>query len=351
MILFRLDGNEYIGLGHVMRCLSLADALRKHGFKITFVLADSFCEDIISQRGYSSVVLQTNYSLMEDELNKFVPIITNINPEFIVVDSYFVTELYLKTLKGLITTVYIDDLLKFPYSVDVLVNYNIFSDLSEYKKLYKGVSNQPEFLLGTKYVPLRREFSNIPIKAQPEVADKVLIMTGGADSYHVSLSLFEYIMHHSELWEKFYFTFVIGAANMDYNKIVSLSKNIPNVSVLRNVQNMAQIMMQNDIAVSAAGSTLYELCACGIPTITYSLADNQIPAAKTFNRKNVMISIGDIRNNKNYVFEIYSEIIYLCGCLTGRVNMSQTAHSLIDSQGAERLAKKLCGLLFRKMDR
>lgn len=345
MILFRLDGNAYIGLGHVMRCLSLADALRKYGFKITFVLADSFCEDIISQRGYSSVVLQTNYSLMEDELNKFVPIITNVNPTFIIVDSYFVTELYLKTLKGLLTTVYIDDLLKFPYPVDILINYNLFSDLSDYKTLYRGVSNQPEFLLGTKYVPLRREFSNIPIKEQPEVANKVLIMTGGADSYHVSLSLFEYIMHHSELWEKFYFTFVIGAANMDYNKIVSLSKNIPNVSVLRNVQNMAQIMMQNDIAVSAAGSTLYELCACGIPTITYSLADNQIPAAELFEEKGIMLNAGDIRESNTFADVMFGLVNDLAFNYSLRNNLIHSMPSVTDGKGAIYLSERLISII------
>lgn len=339
MILFRADGNEHIGLGHVMRCLSLADALKKYVNEIAFVLSDSFCENLISQRGFDSIVLQTRYSKLDDELYKIVPLIKSINPSVIIVDSYFVTENYLKSLKECLPTLYFDDLLKFPYPVDLLINYNIFSDLDDYKNLYKNSIYHPKFVLGTKYVPLRTEFSGISIKEQPTLASKVLIMTGGADPLHVSLNLLEYILNHFEVMNNYHFTFVVGAANTDCDRLLDMSKQTLKIQVFQNVYNMSQVMIQNDIAISAAGSTLYELCACGIPTITYSFADNQIPASESFAEKQVMISLGDIRKQKNYISNIVSEIISLCGNAEQRVNMSNAEQRITDGQGAQRLAK------------
>ena len=90
--------------------------------------------------------------------------------------------------------------------------------------------------------------------------------------------------------------------------------------------------------VSAAGSTLYELCACGVPTITYVLADNQIPAAVVFGDKGIMIDAGDVRKNPDFIRDLFDRIMDLAENKEKRIAMSQAMRTIVDGRGANRLA-------------
>ena len=109
--------------------------------------------------------------------------------------------------------------------------------------------------------------------------------------------MIRYISRNLNVFFEYSFHFVVGSANQDKEAIDEISKNIEIIQIHNNVKKMRDLMLSCDIAVSAAGSTLYELCACGIPTITYSLADNQIPAAKAFGDIGLMVNAGDIRED------------------------------------------------------
>lgn len=121
MILFRADANSSIGMGHVMRCLSIADAFPSHptilprGKKdIKFVLADDGVAPLIRDRGYDTIILHTDYRVMDGEIEKWTELEDSIDADLLIVDSYFVTESYLTWLKDNIGRVcYIDDRLTF----------------------------------------------------------------------------------------------------------------------------------------------------------------------------------------------------------------------------------------------
>lgn len=115
-----------------------------------------------------------------------------------------------------------------------------------------------------------------------------------------------------------------------------------NVFLYRNVPNISEYMAMCDLAVTACGSTLYELCACGLPAVTYILADNQYELAKEFDVRGLMAWCGDIR-----------EDIWSCiECIVKRVEMmffeeeilmakGMELQLLVDGQGARRIAEKL----------
>ena len=138
MILIRVDGNETIGLGHMMRCLSVADALKKHGTEVMFVTADDKCVALLDRRGYPHITLNTDYSEMNSEADRLLELIAGYQPKAVLVDSYFVTESYLHHLKSAARLIYMDDLAAFAYPADVLINYNIFADPEAYQQLYSG---------------------------------------------------------------------------------------------------------------------------------------------------------------------------------------------------------------------
>ena len=106
-------------------------------------------------------------------------------------------------------------------------------------------------------------------------------------------------------------------------------------------------MLMCDLAVSAAGSTLYELCACGTPAVTYALADNQLPGADAFHRAGIMISLGDIRADMdNPIEKIMESIWVLSGDLSKRKEISRRMQGVIDGNGAKRIVEKLLSDLF-----
>ena len=104
---------------------------------------------------------------------------------------------------------------------------------------------------------------------------------------------------------------------------------------------MKLLMRMCDIAVSAVGSTLYELCACGIPTITYVVADNQIPGAEAFERMGMVVSLGDIRGRENVECDVIRMVLDMARDLKKRQYMSRRMQDMVDGYGAKRLIGSL----------
>ena len=337
MIIIRADGNAAIGTGHIMRCLSIADAFQRVNEDSLFVVADNSMKQIIEDRGYQACVLDTDYKNMQDDLEKTISIIKRVKAKALIVDSYYVTYDYLSNLKEQVKLVYIDDVASFAYPVDVLINYNIYADKMNYTSIYKAQNTDvPKLVLGTKYVPLRNEFSDAePIKIQKQVGN-VLISTGGSDPIHLAVDLIRAIKS-MQFKDGITYHFVVGAMNQDREELERLSFGMDNVQLHYNVKDMKSLMCSCDIAVSAAGSTLYEICACGVPLITYVLAENQINGAKTFEEKGLAINCGDIRNITNASEVICDAVQQLAKNYDKRRIIYNTMIEALDGKGAARI--------------
>lgn len=340
MIYFRADGNSIIGTGHIMRCLSIADVFKKRGEQVGFILADGSLNRLIEDRGYETIVLDTNHEDMSDEISKMTELISIYRPQFLFIDSYYVTKEYLTTLKRLVKTVYIDDLATFAYPVDILINYNIYAEDIDYDTIYEKENVPlPKLLIGLKYVPLREEFANIEKRYVPEKCSNVLISTGGADPIHLALKLAEYVSQNCN--EELTYHFLVGAANTDKEKIESIADSASNIMIHYNVKNMKELICSCDIAVSAAGSTLYEICACGVPIITYVLADNQIKGARAFEAKGLAVNCGDIREYNSPEKIIFESINVLAEKSKQRQDMCTNIGHVVTGFGAEIIADML----------
>lgn len=338
MIFFRADGNEKIGTGHIMRCMSIAEEFISKGESCAFILAQDTFKGYIEEKGCDTYILNSDYTDMRGEIKKLCSLIDRKNPDMIIVDSYYVTPEYLHSLNDICKTVYIDDMLKFPYEVDCIINYNIYGDMERYNDLYYNSNTEmPMTLVGSKYTPLRNEFKKIEKRKIELDVKRVLFSAGGADPEHMTRRLVKYIQKNPN---RYIFDIVVGTANTDLDEIIKMSDG-EKIVVHSNVKNMSLLMMQCDVAVSAAGTTLYELCACGIPTITYILADNQINSANAFESCGVMKLLGDIRKQSGIEEKIISKIDALAGDKTAREKMSKSMQTLVDGQGTRRIADML----------
>lgn len=331
MVLIRVDGNHQIGTGHIMRCLSLADALQEQGGEITFITAESYFQRLIQTRGYPCTVLGTAYDRMEEELSIFLPIIERERPELVILDSYFVTPQYMEAVKRTVPLLYTDDLNLFDYPVDIVVNYNIYGPDVPYPQ-------NKMYLLGPQYAPLRKEFQGVSQRNTKDRVENVLVSTGGTDPYHVALHCAEYLREHLPR-ENMIFHLVLGAMNQDAAELERIAEELPFIRLHRQITNMCSLMLQCDAAISAAGTTLYELCACGLPTVTYILADNQIQGAQMFQKAGLMPCAGDIREDACFLERLFELLNSLADDFAQRQRIAEQMQGAVDGRGAARLAE------------
>ena len=336
MFYIRVDANKEIGTGHVMRCLSIAEELRRKSEKVFFLVADESSKQFVINYGFSSICLHSQWNNMEQELDILLKLIFDRQIKQLLVDSYFVTELYLRTLHQYINLAYIDDLNSFIYPVDTLINYNIFADRVKYQKQYQLT----ELLLGCTYVPLRKEFQKVK-KSVPCGRKKILITSGGTDNYNVISNLLDELK-----WKSWFnnveFHIILGKF---YSCAFELQKrwlDCSNVFFYRNVTDISKYMTECDIAVTAGGSTVYELCACGLPSVIFTMADNQYAVANEFQKKGLIPWCGDVRRDMEKC--IRNVIYWLDIMLWDDAMLKQRGKELqqiVDGYGAMRIAERL----------
>lgn len=370
MVVIRADANSKIGMGHVMRCLSVADALLKRGEEVLFVTADDTPVPLLTKKGIPYRVLHTDYADMEAELPGLLCILQELTqraelPEevlsrmssqrkdiAILVDSYYVTEKYLAALKKRITTIYMDDIYAFSYPVDMLINYNIYGEEMGYEK--DAAFADTKLLLGANYVPLREEFSagagyvqsrkELSLGAAnvtPAEDGGILITTGGSDSFNLVGQLLMEAMKYDALKEKEYHV-VSGSLNPHIGELQALAQKHENIHIHCNVTNMAELMAESEVALSAGGSTLYELCAVGVPVIAFSFAENQERLVQTFVKRGIAQYGGNYRTDGNKMIQnTIAGLQKLCGDEALKTEYRRKALQLVDGRGAERIAEAL----------
>lgn len=338
-VYIRADANIQIATGHVMRCMSIADALERAGCRCTFIMADHESETLVKKR-YPIICLDSVWNQLDGEIEKMETLIQERGIERLLIDSYFVTENYLKRMSRLTKTFYIDDLNKFLYPVNTVINYSIYADSFQYEERYRQAGINTKFLLGCEYVPLRSQFREHSCVVREQVKN-ILITTGGTDQYNAAGRLAEDIMLKSE-FQEITVHIVAGAYNKNKERLQSLDRCYQRVEVHENVTNMAELMAFCDIAVTAGGTTTYELCACKTPSIAVALADNQLNNVKRFAKEGLLLYAGDItRNAEETIKTVLMHLRHLCKSKELRQQLFFRMQEKEMKNGSERIAKAL----------
>lgn len=338
-VLIRADGNEKIGSGHIMRTKSIAAELKGLGAKVLYALADERGKKLINNE-FQSVVLSSNYECLDDEINTLSSVIKEQKIKLILLDSYFVTPKYFKELKKLVKVAYIDDLDAFAYECEALISYGAFFDKNEYKARQNLAKKH---FLGSKFAPLRTQFRNSQKSSKNTQKKQVLLTTGNTDLLGIMPRLLEAFLGDESL-KNLEFLAISGAFNEHENKLLALSAKHKNIKVLKNPENMAQIMREADFVLSAGGSTLYELASLAKAVICFSIAANQ-NNIKSWADTGAMLYAGDAKADSH---SVVAKSVNLLKSLLNDENLAKTlgqkAHFFVDGKGAIRLAKELLSL-------
>lgn len=334
MLYIRTDMNEKIATGHVMRCLSIADAAKDIGEETVFILADEQAVPLLKERGYAYIVLHTQWDDMESELPELETCIRERKIRRILIDSYQVTECYLRRLSQTVQIYYMDDVNSFLYPVNGIICYANYWEKFCYPNRYPNA----ELYLGPNYVPLRKEFCHCKTKKIRPKAENLLLMSGGSDPYGILDKILEKL--DKRLFQRV--DVICGMYGADDNSLKEKYQPHENIRLHKAVQNLDVYMKEADLAVSAGGTTLYELCAVGTPAISYSIADNQMDNVRKFEEDGIIPYAGDVRKENitdtlMRLIERYRENAEL------RAEKSRNMQKLVDGKGAGRIAKLFTG--------
>lgn len=340
MIGIRADANDKIAMGHLMRCISIAVRLKELGQDVLFIMSQPYGVDFLNDKGLEYVSLGNDYDDKHSEVADLIKVIEENNIDKLLIDSYQVDAFYMSRVKECgVKLIYMDDMLLERYPVDALVNYTIGIENGGYDGFeYTDV----KLLLGADYIPLRPEFSEESIEIKDKV-ENVFITTGGTDEFGMIVALTETLS--SEAFRHLRKTIVVGKFFKDDEKIAELAAEYGNIDFHKDVKDICSIMKTSDVAISAGGTTLAELSACGIPTICFSVADNQLGGVKAYSDNKVMYYAGDVREDKmNVQLRIRGMLMKLMHRKELREEYARNARTIVDGKGAVRIAKAITEL-------
>lgn len=340
MLGIRTDANRIIATGHVMRCMTIADEVKKLGKDVIFFVADEDSAAFVRERGFIYEILGSSWENPVDETYKLSQLIKEHDVDTVLFDSYSFDAEYFEKLRAVCDSkfVYMDDLCDQKMPVDTIINYNIYADDLGYKDKYDERVN---LLLGPVYAPLRPQFSKV-YERKEHIPSNVLVCAGGGDVTDILFDILSGIESEPAL-KKVDFHVVIGSMSDDEKDLMRLAFCSDNIFIHRNVTEMAKLMSECDLAVSAGGTMLTELCCMKVPTIEFAIADNQLKNAVYYAEHGIMIGAGDIRENRQAVAgRIVRKTAELISDKKKLADMRAGMEGICDGSGAKRIAEAIC---------
>lgn len=324
-LLILADAGEKAGSGHMMRCRTIAGELEQAG-----VLSDM---ELLGEKGADGWLFEGHDAASYGA---------------VLLDSYLTSRSAMASLGKMTKLICMDDTLPYRYPADMVINYNLYAPEMPYADVY---TDGEKLLLGSRYVPLRPAF-----RRQGETKarfaggshiKRILLSTGGTDPVRAGDMMLELIPEINRMFaaagrEIPEYILLLGTFHPAAEELKEKASAIPGVRILQNVQDMAGLITQCDLAVSAAGSTLWELCAMGVPVITYVLADNQIRNSRAFSGKGLALYAGDARWKSEFEKGL-TEAFRICVSMEPEelAGWSEKLGELSDGMGAARIAQTL----------
>lgn len=337
MIGFRVDANEVIATGHLMRCISIALECKKRGQQCIFFMAEDKETERLRKAGFQYYILNSDWKNLDNEISEFQKILENYKLNYLVVDSYQATAGYLAALEEIQPVCYIDDLKREVYDVSVVIHYISPYKSSSYEEMYRNTHTQ--LLNNMKYAPLRPEFH---YKKWQIIREKsILITTGGTDFFNIAGKVAALCQNSMQI-KSYKIHIIVGSMNQYETELEQLAEKYTNIILHKNITNMSDYMRLCEVAVSAGGTTLLELCACKIPTVCFSFADNQIKFANDMGKIGAVKYVGDARKIEDIENKIVKQLLIFIKNEEERKKYADCMGKLIDGYGTERIADVLC---------
>lgn len=376
-IAFRADASLQMGSGHVMRCLTLADALKAQGADCHFISREhpGHLLEVIRQRGYKvncltalvqpaqgaikSIVKEAPSqqqepahaawlgSTWQTDAQETAAILAGLQPHWLVVDHYALDQRWEEALaphyRKLLV---IDDLADRPHRCNLLLDQNLGRQPQDYAGL---VPAHCQLLIGPHFALLRPEFAALrPYSLQRRQAQPALrhlhVTMGGVDQPNATGQVL-LALKTCALPADCRITVVMGLTAPWLQNVRELAAQMPwPTEVVVNVNDMAQRMADSDLAIGAAGSTSWERCCLGLPTLMVVLADNQRGIASALYQTGAATAL-ELINHECFAAQLKDVIFDLVNNEESLCNIGLAAARVTEGCGTNLVATQLLGKL------
>ena len=338
-LFIRVDASPEIGIGHIMRCLTLAQELKNNFDKIIFLTqknSSDFIETIMKNE-FEVIFISANN---DSDIIKNIVTTNSVNKNFLLIDHYNVDSNFESSLKNTFEKIFvIDDLANRKHDCDLLIDQNYYRDLNQrYEKL---IQNGTITLLGPKYAIIRPEFRKInkkTIKKNSQIK-KILVSFGGSDPTNECKKVLDALCSIEN--SKFEIIVAAGIYNHKFEQLKKLYEKYSNIKIYRHVDELSRLMVNSDLFIGAGGTTTWERFYMGLPSIVTIISDDQKESIEFLSDMGHIINLGLAKNvtSKTYVQTLQkpnSDLIY---------NMSLHNQKLVDGNGSNRIKKQIIELI------
>jgi UDP-2,4-diacetamido-2,4,6-trideoxy-beta-L-altropyranose hydrolase len=322
-VFIRVDASIQIGTGHVMRCLTLAEALRKNSAEVMFICREhegnmiSFIESNgfnvcplpnisdanIEVRNDHSLWLNTSLTQdASDTVNAIEGRLTQLNKtkaDLVIVDHYAIDELWEAQIQELTSKLLvIDDLADRKHQCDILIDQTYLRSSKDYAAV---VGKDTIVLTGSEYTILRDEFLNTrdtSLKRRRYPLSKILVSMGGVDKDNMTLDILRQL--ETAVDQSTEVTVLLGNRNPWKSTIEQfLNNSTMNGHVLHSTNRVADLLANTDLVIGASGTSSWERCCLGVPTIMFVIASNQEFVAQQLQNSGAVIC-ATLHSEENY---------------------------------------------------
>ena len=358
---FRCDGSNLIGIGHIMRCLTLANLLDKKGYDSCFITSSSMKKnfDLLNTSSHEIIFLpdykftknfdrirclkNKEYTDFEkSDLEQMKNISSRIYKDSIVIIDHYLLGSYwqLKIRSIFKKVIVIDDLFDSDHCCDLIIDSNIRDPL-ESKKLHSRYKKIP-ILTGDKFLIIRNRFRKSRSKILKSLnveKDSIdcLVMFGGTG---MGNHIYSAINSICSLPYKINSHVVIGEKNKYFSKIKKLSKKSKNIQLYNFTENIHLIMDKCDVAIGALGLITWERCYLGLPALVFVRNFNQSGLLKYLVSKNIVFDLGDNISVDKLIeglkhFKLFNQ---------NRIKIRKDLMKIIDGKGSGRIINEMINL-------
>lgn len=357
-IIIRVDASSEMGIGHLMRCLTLANALVKHQKSYVKFVCRHLPEALHNQlllNGHDVALLTgVDEAPLENKLNhsKWLGVrqrfdaletISTIGErlwQWLIVDHYGIDEEWQSLLRPTVSKIMvIDDLSDRTHNCDLLLDQTYQQLPDKYLPL---VPKKCHLLLGTNFSLLRPEFKVLRAESikrrKTWQFENLLITMGGADIHNATLVILKGLLN-CKLPENLTITVVLGSNTQDIGSIAVATSGLPcEVHVIQSTPNLASLMVKADLVIGAAGTTSWERCCLGVPSVMAVLAKNQELIANSLHDAGAAVNLGYI-TSADFTCDLKEKVDMFIKKPSLLEGYSNNAASIVDGRGVDRVLK------------
>tara|TARA_B100000989_G_scaffold50276_1_gene33235 strand:+ start:12944 stop:14026 length:1083 start_codon:yes stop_codon:yes gene_type:complete len=350
-ILFRTDSSAKIGTGHVTRCLSLAFALKAHGHDCKFICQDLKGNSInkIKKNGFEVIMLKIKKYEKISVLKKYLDLNWKIDSQYVIeklhkhkfdwviIDHYLLSYQWEKKIRPFAKKIMvIDDFVKRKHYCDLLLNQSYGIK----KQLYKNsVPKHCKLLLGSKYALVNQNFLKARLKLKSRNTDvKRALIYFGSGSHTTKYIKTILKIFNENFYRKIFLDIVVDKNFKKSKEIAESLKRRRNSCIHYDLPDLSGLMMKADFSIGTAGSTTWERCCLGLPTILINSSLNQKLNSKAMELTKAAIVL---KPNKNLENNIREFSFLLCTNSKIYLKISKKAYSICDGNGIERVINHL----------